>query len=270
MKKRIKLLFVTMALALGFFFTIGMVSLKAHAEELPNTDETATTEPTEQVNIVGVYEYNEDGKGNAKFTLYSDYTFVAELHDLEKDETITGNGTYILDGNILILNTDNGVLKCKVNGNKLEPYEEDDDVEIETPNADAAITPATTFLERFKFFKWSDFEAVIGWVITYLAVNYATILAFVVTLVIKKTASVKQSKKFQDALAKLTLEQQEEIKSLVTNYENKLEELQNNLNDFIKTNQEVVKSYQEKLEELQADSTVAITTDLKQIAESLK
>lgn len=195
MKKRIKLLFVTMALALGFFFTIGMVSLKVHAEELPANDTTETEE---------------------------------------------------------------------------EPEDSADDEKIEVPNADAAITPATTFLERFKFFKWSDFEAVIGWIITYLAVNYATILAFVVTLLIKKTASVKQSKKFQDALAKLTLEQQEEIKSLVTNYENKLEELQNNLNDFIKTTQEEVKSYQEKLEELQADSTVAITTDLKQIAESLK
>ncbi len=195
MKKRIKLLFVTMALALGFFFTIGMVSLKVHAEELPAENTTETEE---------------------------------------------------------------------------EPEESVDDEKIEVPNADAEITTATTFLERFKLFKWSDFEAVVGWIIAYLAVNYATILAFVVTLIIKKTASVKQSKKFQDALAKLTLEQQEEIKSMVTNYENKLEELQNNLNDFIKTNQEVVKSYQEKLEELQADSTVAITTDLKQIAESLK
>lgn len=246
--KRIKFILATLVLSLGFLFCFCFSFVSVNAEE------TVETETTEQINVVGVYEYNEEGKGNAKFTLYSDYTFVAELHDLETDETIEGNGTYILDGNVLILNTDNGVLKCKVNGNKLEPYEETVETQTIDPNS---------FLSHLKDFKWQDFEAVIGWVIAYLAANFFVILGFGISLVLKKVNEVKQSKAFQEAFAKLSLENQEKLTKLINDFETKL----NNINA---DNQAFIESQKAEMKRLTNDNTKEIARDLAKISDALK
>lgn len=247
--KKIKFILAAFVLSLGFLFCF-CLSVSVNAEEV------VETETTEQVNIVGVYEYNEEGKGNAKFTLYSDYTFVAELHDLETDETRTGNGTYILDGNVLILNTDNGVLKCKVNGNKLEPYayEESEITQTIDPNS---------FLSHLKDFKWQDFEAVIGWVIAYLAANFFVILGFGISLVLKKVNETKQSKAFQEAFAKLSLENQEKLTKLINDFETKL----NNINA---DNQAFIESQKAEMKRLTNDTTKEIAHDLAKISDALK
>lgn len=245
--KKIKFILAAFVLSLGFLFCF-CLSVSINAEEV------VETETTEQVNVVGVYEYNEEGKGNAKFTLYSNNTFYAELHDLEKDETITADGTYILDGAILIFNAPNGVSKFKVNGNKLEPYEEAATTQTIDPNS---------FLSHLKDFKWQDFEAVIGWVIAYLAANFFVILGFGISLVLKKVNEGKQSKAFQEAFAKLSLENQEKLTKLINDFETKL----NNINA---DNQAFIESQKAEMKRLTNDNTKEIARDLAKISDSLK
>lgn len=249
--KKIKFILAAFVLSLGFLFCF-CLSVSVNAEEV------VETETTDQINVVGVYEYNEEGKGNAKFTLYSDNTFVAELHDLERDETIEDNGTYILDGNVLIINTDNGVFKFKVNGNKLEPYEET----IEKVETTQTIDP-NSFLSHLKDFKWQDFEAVIGWVIAYLAANFFVILGFGISLVLKKVNEGKQSKAFQEAFAKLSLENQEKLTKLINDFETKL----NNINA---DNQAFIESQKAEMKRLTNDNTKEIARDLAKISDALK
>ena len=244
--KRIKFIFAALMLSLGFLFCFCLsVSVSA--------DEGVGTETTDQINVVGVYEYNEEGKGSAKFTLYSDNSFYAELHDLETNETREGKGTYIIDGNILILNTDNGILKCKVNGNTLEPYEESEEIEIVEPNS---------FLSHLKDLKWDEAEAIIGWIIAYLVANFGVVLSFAITLILKKVNETKQSKAFQEALAKVSLENQEKINALITEFENKL-------NSINADNQAFIEEQKTKLEALTNDKTIAIATELSKVTDYL-
>lgn len=250
MTKKFKFLFGTLVLALGFFFCCSMVSVNA---------EEVAPETTEQINVVGVYEYNEDGKGTAKFTLYSDNTFSVELYDLEKDETLTGNGTYVLDDNVLIINVDNANVlkfefKFKVNGNKLEPYEENVETQTIDPNS---------FLSHLKDFKWEDFEAVIGWVVAYLVANFGIIAFCVIKLILNKLNETKQSKVFQDALAKLSIEHQEKVNEFM----NKLDEKLLAVNEADK---KFIEEQKATIEKLTNDSTVQIANELKQVTELLK
>ena len=106
---KIKRIFM-LSLCLLFFF---LIIPAVHAEE--NQPEAPA--------IIGVYEYNEEGKGEAIFTLYSDNTFKAQLHDLETDEIRDGSGTYTLDGDVLTLSVGGEILKARISEDKLLPYE---------------------------------------------------------------------------------------------------------------------------------------------------
>lgn len=116
MKKKI---FVFLSIFIAFITTL-CIGVNVHAEGEPQEEQVET------VNVVGVYEYVDEENGDCKFTLYSDNTFKAVLHDVKKDETIEGEGTYIIDGTTLIIkDEDNDIFKFTINGNKLEPIAEE-------------------------------------------------------------------------------------------------------------------------------------------------
>jgi len=244
LKNKLKFMAVLVVISLGFLFCFNMVSVNA---------EDVETTTTEQVNIIGIYEYNAEGQGNAKFTLYSDNTFVTSAHDLETDETREGKGTYIFDGNILILNVNNQVLKFKINGNALEPYEE--------PEATQPID-SNSFLSHLKDLKWDEAETIFGWVIAYLLANFGTIVGLVITIILKKLNETKNSKVFQEALAKMSVEAQ-------NNTAKTLENINDNLKNISTENKAFIEEQKAKLEALQSDSTRTIANELSKVTDML-
>lgn len=252
--KRIKFIFAALMLALGFLFCFCLsVSVSA--------DEGVGTETTEQINVVGVYEYNEEGKGSAKFTLYSDNTFVAELHDLEKDETITGNGTYNFDGDVLILNTDNGVLKCKVNGNKLEPYEESEEIEIVEPNS---------FLSHLKDLKWDEAEAIFTFIGSYLGIDFILKVIMSVIVIVFKLRKDEQLKISKEALAMAEVEHKQNEEELKKQHNDELKELTVVIQNLKNEVKEFMNGQTEKIVSLTTDTTKEIANNLSKLSESLK
>lgn len=114
-----KKIFAFLSIFIAFIMFV-CISVNVHAEGEPQE------ELVETINVVGVYEYVDEENGNCKFTLYSDNTFKAVLHDVKKDETIEGEGTYIIDGTTLIIkDEDDDIFKFTINGNKLEPIVEE-------------------------------------------------------------------------------------------------------------------------------------------------
>lgn len=118
------------------------------------------------------------------------------------------------------------------------------------------------FLNHLKDLKWDEAEAIIGWVIAYLAANWFVIIGFGISLVYKHTKEVKQSKAFQEAIAKLELENQKKIETLIEEFENKLKEAQeqNNAN---------VEYFKKQLELKQDENTKQIALALNGITENL-
>lgn len=191
MNKKIKLFIVTIAIAIGFFFTASFI-LSAHAEELPaNTDETSTTE----------IETSEEEK--------------------EKEETATTK---------------------------------------ETAKSEQEVVDF--FLTHLKQLKWSDAEAIIGWVIAYLVANLSVIVACFVKILLDKLKETKQSKAFQEAFAKLSLENQEKINALITDFEAKLEAVNSE-------NKELLAEYKENLNRLENDKTKTIAEELSKVNDLL-
>lgn len=244
MIKKIRFVLGILVIALGFFFCFCMVSVNA-AEDV----ETTTTE---QVNVIGVYEYNVEGQGNAKFTLYSDNSFDAELHDLEKNETIKSNGTYILDGNVLILNAPNGVLKFKINGNKLEPYEESEATQTIDPNS---------FLSHLKDLKWDEFQTIVGWIIAYLVANLGIIALFVVKIIKDKYNDFRKSNIHNTVMEQLDADHKKEIENKEQAFNDKLDALYVMIDDNNK-------EQKAKIEALSNDKTAEIEKELANITKS--
>lgn len=252
--KKIKFILAAFVLSLGFLFCF-CLSVSVDAEEV------VETETTEQINVVGVYEYNEEGKGSAKFTLYSDYTFVAELHDLEKDETIEGNGTYILDGNVLILNTDNGILKCKVNGNKLEPYAESEEIEVVEPNS---------FLSHLKDLKWDEAEAIFTFIGSYLGIDFILKVIMSVIIIVFKLRKDEQLKISKEALVMAEVEHKQNEEELKKQHNAELKELTSVMQNLKNEVKEFMNGQTEKIVSLTTDTTKEIANDLAKISDSLK
>ena len=120
-----------------------------------------------------------------------------------------------------------------------------------------------SFVDHLKDLKWDEAEAIIGWIITYLVANFGIIAFCVIKLVLNKLNETKQSKAFQDALAKLSLEHQEEVKKMIAEFEAQLETVNVDSKAFIE-------EQKAKIQELQSDSTKAIAEELKQVNELLK
>ena len=129
-------------------------------------------------------------------------------------------------------------------------------VEVEDEEVDS-------FLNHLKDLKWDEAEAIVGWIITYLVANFGIIAFCIIKLVLNKLNETKQSKAFQDALAKLSLEHQEEVKKMIAEFETQLEAVNENSQAFIE-------EQKAKIQELQSDSTKAIAEELKQVNELLK
>ena len=120
-----------------------------------------------------------------------------------------------------------------------------------------------SFVDHLKDLKWDEAEAIVGWIITYLVANFGIIAFCVIKLVLNKLNETKQSKAFQDALAKLSLEHQEEVKKMIAEFEAQLEAVNTDSKAFIE-------EQKAKIQELQSDSTKAIAEELKQVNELLK
>ena len=257
MKTRFKIIFATLICL--FIFCIGFYTLNVKAD--------ATVETTEQVNTVGVYEYNEEGKGTAKFTLYSDYTFTAELHDLETGETLVGNGTYTLENDILVINVDNGVLKFdftfKVTGNKLEPY-----TEPETSN-DYVIEP-NSFLDRLRYFKWEDFETVVIGLASYLGFDFILKIISAVIVIIFKLKKDEKILVLKESAINAEVEHRKNEESLERAHNEELSKLTNMVLDIKTEVKEFMSQQTEKIESLTNDKTKAIAEELTQVTEMLK
>ena len=253
--KRIKFIFAALVLSLGFLFCF-CLSVSVSADEGVGTQEPAT-----QINVVGVYEYNEEGKGNAKFTLYSDNSFVAELHDLEKDETITGNGTYNFDGDVLILNTDNGVLKFKVNGNKLEPYDESEEIEVVEPNS---------FLSHLKDLKWDEAESIFTFIGSYLGIDFILKVIMSVIIIVFKLRKDEQLKISKEALAMAEVEHKQNEEELKKQHNAELKELTDVMQNLKNEVKEFMNGQTEKIVSLTTDTTKEIANNLSKLSESLK
>ena len=144
----------------------------------------------------------------------------------------------------------------KVEETTTETQEQDEEVVID----DAVVN---LFLNHLKDLKWEEAEAIFGWIIAYLALNYTTILGFVIALVLKKLQAEKNSKAFQEALAKLSLENQEKANKLIEDFENQLLELKTSI-------EEQNKKYQDELDARASDQTKDIAEALKGISENLK
>lgn len=148
-------------------------------------------------------------------------------------------------------------------GVKAEETEEIPDTIEVVEEAETSEDEADIFVDRLKDLKWDEAEAIIGWIIAYLVANAGIIISLSISLILKKTNEIKTSKAFKDALAKLTLEKQEETNRLIANFEEKLQNIYNE-------NQKIIEEYNVKLQELSSDQTTEISQDLKKVAELLK
>jgi len=258
--KRIKFILAAFVLSLGFLFCF-CLSVSVSADE-----GVGTQEPTTQINVVGVYEYNEEGKGNAKFTLYSDNSFYAELHNLETDETLTGNGTYVLDNNVLIINVDNAnvlnfELKFKVNGNKLEPYEESEEIEIVEPNS---------FLSHLKDLKWDEAESIFTFIGSYLGIDFILKVIMSVIIIVFKLRKDEQLKISKEALAMAEVEHKQNEEELKKQHNAELKELTDVMQNLKNEVKEFMNGQTEKIVSLTTDTTKEIANNLSKLSESLK
>ena len=118
------------------------------------------------------------------------------------------------------------------------------------------------FLTHLKQLKWSDAEAIIGWVIAYFVTNLSVIVACFVKILLDKLKETKQSKAFQEAFAKLSLENQEKINKLIADFESKLEAVNSE-------NKELLAEYKENLDKLQNDKTKTIAEELSKVNDLL-
>lgn len=136
--------------------------------------------------------------------------------------------------------------------------------EVETQKEEKEETDVVVdlFLEHLKDFKWNEAEALFGWIIAYLVANFGVILGFVVTLVLKRLNEAKNSKAFQEALAKVSLENQEKIQNLITEFENQLKEINTENKAFIE-------EQKAKIEALSNDNTKAVAEELKEVTSLL-
>ena len=134
--------------------------------------------------------------------------------------------------------------------------------EVETQEQEETDAVVDLFLEHLKDFKWNEAEALFGWIIAYLVANFGVILGFVVTLVLKRLNEAKNSKAFQEALAKVSLENQERIQNLITEFENQLKEINTENKAFIE-------EQKAKIEALSNDNTKAVAEELKEVTSLL-
>ena len=119
-----------------------------------------------------------------------------------------------------------------------------------------------TFLYHLKNLKWDEFEAIIGWVIAYLVANFTAILACIITIVLNKHKEYKTSKAYQEAFAKLSLENQQKIEEREKAYQETLESLKAEILEIQKENQQkLVDLSNDQTEEI-AKACASITADL--------
>ena len=119
-----------------------------------------------------------------------------------------------------------------------------------------------SFLYHLKNLKWDEFEAIIGWVIAYLVANFAAILGCIVTIVLNKHKEYKTSKAYQEAFAKLSLENQQKIEEREKAYQETLESLKAEILEIQKENQQkLVDLSNDQTKEI-AKACASITADL--------
>jgi hypothetical protein len=119
-----------------------------------------------------------------------------------------------------------------------------------------------SFLYHLKDLKWDEFEAIIGWVIAYLVANFAAILGCIITIVLNKHKEYKTSKAYQEAFAKLSLENQQKIEEREKQYIQTLESLKAEILENQKENQQkLVDLSNDQTKEI-AKACASITADL--------
>ncbi len=133
---------------------------------------------------------------------------------------------------------------------------------------DEAVTQEETeavvdlFIEHLKNLKWEDAEAIFGWVIAYLVANFGVIALFVIKMILEKLKETKNSDAYKQALAKLSVEHQQKVEELTTNFNNTLETLKAEI-------EAQNKASQEELEKLTNDQTKEIAKACASISENL-
>ena len=173
MKNKIKFLFVTLSLTLGFLFCFSLFSLSVSADGVaPETQEPKIEETTPQT------------------------------------------------------------------------QEEEEEIEVDT-------NTANFFLNQLKNLKWEEAEAIIGWIIAYLVANFGVLAGCLITIVLNKYKEFKTTKAFQEAYAKLSLENQQRIEAKEKEYKETLESLKAEILEQNQLNQQ-------KLVELSNDQTKEI------------
>ena len=148
---------------------------------------------------------------------------------------------------------------------EVEATDEEEEKKEETATKEAAKSEQEVvdfFLAHLKQLKWSDAEAIIGWVIAYFVANLSVIVACFVKILLDKLKETKQSKAFQKAFAKLSLENQEKINKLIADFESKLEAVN-------AENKELLAEYKENLDKLQNDKTKTIAEELSKVNDLL-
>lgn len=155
-----------------------------------------------------------------------------------------------------------------VSADEVAPETQEPKVEETTPEEtqaqeDEETDKVDSFLSHLKDLKWEEAEAIIGWVVAYLVANFGVIAFCVIKLILNKLNETKQSKAFQDALAKLSIEHQEKVNEFM----NKLDEKLLAVNEADK---KFIEEQKATIEKLTNDSTVQIANELKQVTELLK
>lgn len=118
------------------------------------------------------------------------------------------------------------------------------------------------FLDHLQNLKWEEAEAVFGWLIGYLIANFGVIALFVIKMILEKLKETKSTDAYNKALAKLSVEHQQKMEELTTNFTNTLETLKA---DFEEQNKET----QARLEALSNDNTKEIAKACASITENL-
>lgn len=114
----------------------------------------------------------------------------------------------------------------------------------------------TTIQTAIDFLKNLKAEDVKGWIVAIFVkfgLDTGILLTLAIALVRTKLSNVSNSKMYQELEAKLTAEHQKEMKELIKEFDNKLEEVNNNVTDSIKQLDE------EKRKE--AESDIAVLKD---------
>ena len=166
-----------------------------------------------------------------------------------------------------------GFLFCfnalSVNAEELpqDEQQEETEPEAEETNPEETTDKATEevvdlFINRLKNLSWQDAEAIIGWVVTYLIVNFGVILSFAIAFIIKKSKEIQISETFQKAVAKLNAEQQAKVQELIADFNAKLVDLKA---DIDKVNEE----HKEELKQAKNEETKEISQALGNILNSI-